>query len=162
MKKCRVLQDYNNDCGKKRKAGEIINLPDTSAKMRAHGGFVEILNPDKKLVAPKPVAEKKEVATQKVEAVKKPEIKMKKCKVLQSFFDSKLRKAGTTHNFTDAEANRHALARRVKIMKPRKKPAKRKTAPKKPAISSSKKSAGALAKPKSKKKVGKTTRRKGR
>lgn len=151
MKKCKVLKDYYNDRGEKRKAGTIIKLPYTSAKMRAHGGFVEILNPDKKPVKSKPIAKKKEVAILKAEVVKKPKIKIKRCKVLQSFFDSKLHKAGAIEEFTDAEANRHALAGRVKIMKPRKKKAKKPTATiKKPAISSDKKSAGLLAKPKKK------------
>jgi hypothetical protein len=79
---------------------------------------------------------------------------MKRCKILRHFFDSKPRVAGKIEEFTDAEANRHALAGRVKIMKPKKKKAKakKKTAVKKPAISSSKESAGALAKPKPKKK----------
>lgn len=140
-KKCRVLKDYHNDCGVKRKAGSTINLRLTAAKMREIGGFVEILNPDKKPVVPE-LVEKKEVIVKKIEAEKKPRIAMKKCKVLITFFDGKKRTVGEKVELTDAEANRHALAGRVKIIKPRV-----------PAISSAKKSAGALAKPKKKRPV---------
>jgi len=154
MVKCRVLQDYSNDKGKKRKAGSTISLSEAGAKMRAHGGFVEILGT--KPAAPKPVVKKKAVEVLKPEAIKKPEIIMKDCRVLITFFDGKRRTIGEKVKFTDAEANRHALAGRVRIIKPKKKkPAKpktdkRKTATKPNAISSDKKSAGALAKPKKK------------